>query len=481
MSHPRMCHHGATRTRGCTHLAVSRFCKLFDLPGLPVSEATAERLGGPGGLMHDFDDLSGDCAIPAGYIFFAQFIDHDITLDGTSELRGEPLDPDGIAALPNVRSVSLDLDCVYGFGPEASPHLYDAERPGRLAVGPDGHDLARAPGGGALIGDPRNDENLFVSQLQLLFHRFHNRLYDERVVPNGGAHDARFELAQRETRFHYQWLVLFDLLKRLCDREVFAFAAAKLVAGDAAFPFFHRPDPCKGLCMPVEFSVAAFRVGHTLVRSTYAVNRDHLDLELFDPAFGLRGFDRIPAELAVDWRYLLPVARCVEPRRCKAVDPLLADELQDLPVVDSRNPVNRALAFRNVLRGNALSLPSGQAVAAALAGVYPAIDPGFAPDIGVPGLEGLEKDTPLFYYILRESERRAGGQRLGPVGSAILMEVFGAMLRFCETSFIHAPKWSPDPCVAGLADGVVLDRDALATDDTFPFELADVVRFVERG
>ena len=93
--------------------------------------------------------------------------------------------------------------------------------------------------------------------------------------------------------------------------EVYAFAAEKLVTGDAAFPFFHRPDAEGRLCMPVEFSVAAYRVGHTLVRSTYAVNRDHLDIELFDPAFGLRGFDRLPEDLVVDWRYLLPVEACV--------------------------------------------------------------------------------------------------------------------------------------------------------------------------
>lgn len=478
MSHPT-CPHGVARARGCAHLAVSRFCKLFDLPGLPVSESQAARLGGPGGLMHDFDDLSGDCAIPAGYIFFAQFVDHDVTLDGTTALRGDPLDADAVAKLPNVRSVSLDLDCVYGFGPEASPHIYDAERPGRLAVGPGGFDLARSPGGEALIGDPRNDENLFVSQLQLLFHRLHNKLYDERVVQDGGAGGARFELAQRETRYHYQWLVLFDLLKRLCSREVYAFAAEKLVSGAASFPFFHRPDAHGRLCMPVEFSVAAYRVGHTLVRSTYAVNREHLDIELFDPAFGLRGFDRLPEELVVDWRYLLPVEACVEPRRCKAVDPLLADELQDLPVVDSRNPRDRALAFRNVLRGNALGLPSGQAVAAKLASAYPGIDPSFEPKIGDPALADLEKETPLFYYILRESQVREGGQRLGPVGSAILMEVFGAMLRFCDASFLGDPDWSPDPCVAGLPAGTVLDRETLAVDEALPFELADVVRFVE--
>ena len=480
-------HHGVTKARGCKHVAVSTFSRLFPkLKGLPVSEAEAALLGGPGGLMHDFDGTSGNCPIPAGYIFFSQFVDHDITLDTTSGLRDQPLSPEAVAKLPNIRSASLDLDCVYGFGPEGSPHIYDGERPGRLAIAPSGYDLARSPDGVALIGDPRNDENLFVSQMQLLWHRFHNRIYNERVVQDAGAAGPRFELAQEQTRYHYQWLVLFDLLKRLCDRDTYRFAVTKLLKGSKGFPFFYRPGE-HGLAMPVEFSVAAYRVGHTMVRSSYAVNERHLDVELFAESFGTLGFSRLPKELIVDWRYLLPVDECVNPRLCKAIDPLLADELQNLPppVVNSNNPNDRALAFRNLLRGNALGLPSGQDVAAALAGSYSTIDTSFKPRIGNPA---LEKATPLFYYILAESQEKNGGERLGPVGSAILLEVFGGMLKYCGTSFLHhKPDWNPDPCISKerytwwheeYQRG--FDRKALVEDDDYyPFELADVVRFVE--
>ncbi len=471
-----ICHHGVSKARGCPHSAVSRFGRLFTLPGLPVSEEQAALLGGPGGLMHDFDGESANCDIPAGYIFFAQFIDHDITLDTESKLRGSPLSDKAIAALPNVRSPSLDLDCVYGFGPEASPHIYDPGRPGLLAVGANGVDLARSPGGVALIGDPRNDENIFVAQMQLLFHRFHNRLYAERVRLDGGNAEQRFEEAQRETRFHYQWLVLFDLLKRLCDRKVYTQAVEALIGGDLAFPYFLKPDADGALAMPVEFSVAAYRVGHTLVRSRYAVNANNLDVALFDPRFDLRGFGEVPPALAVDWRYLLPVDACVQPRLCKAVDPLLADELQNLPVVGSNNPLDRALAFRNLLRGNALSLPSGQAVAKALAAKYTAVDPNFDPQLTGDGLEGLNAATPLFYYVLREAELLESGQRLGPTGSAILLEVFGAMLRHCTPSIIDEPTWAPDRCVAAGED---FDRKRCVTEDAyFPFQLADVARWV---
>lgn len=498
-------HHGMSKARGCEHVAVSSFGKLFSLganpitEGVTLSEEEAAILGGPGGLMHDFDGRSPDSEIPAGYIFFAQFIDHDITLDTTSDLRqNPPLHASQVAELPNIRSASLDLDCVYGFGPEASPHIFDPDRPGRLAVNPNGYDLARSPQGVALIGDPRNDENIFVSQMHLLFHRLHNKLYNERVRESGG---KRFEEAQKQTRYHYQWLVLFDFLKRLCDRDVYKYAADRLVQGQ--HPLIYGPDAHGKLVMPVEFSVAAYRVGHTMVRSVYAVNDANLDVQLFDERFGTLGFSSFPEDLVVDWRYLLGVADCVRPRMSKAIDPLLADEIQDMPraVVNSNNPNDRALAFRNLLRGNALGLPSGQNAAAALqAAGYP-VNPAFdleldqvhgwsrldAIDRG--GAPSLRDHTPLFYYILRESELAGGGQRFGPVGSAILMEVFGGMLSYCDTSFLKTePDWNPDPCLSKerwpwLWDEGYQERFSrtalIEFDDYYPFDLADVVRFVE--
>lgn len=502
MMNRRQAHHGMSKASGCEHVAVSNFSKLFDAPALSLSEQEAAILGGPGGLMHDFDGKSLDSEIPAGYIFFAQFIDHDITLDTTSDLRQDPpLDAAAVSKLPNIRSASLDLDCVYGFGPEASPHIYDPERPGRLAENPNGYDLARSPDGVALIGDPRNDENIFVSQMQLLFHRFHNKLYNERVREGGGG--KRFEEALKQARYHYQWLVLFDFLKRLCDREVYKFAVNRLVSGND--PLIYAPDIHGKLTMPVEFSVAAYRVGHTMVRSEYAANGENLDIELFDERFGTLGFTAYPEDLVIDWRYLLDVAKCLSPRMSKAIDPLFADEIQDLPVVPSKNPNDRALAFRNLLRGNALGLASGQDAAAALNSAgYTMVDPAFdlrldeIPGAGWSRLDAvassggtspLRSQTPLLYYILRESEIASGGKRLGPVGSAILLEVFGGMLSFCETSFLHAESdWNPDPCVSKerwswlWKEGYTeeFSRSKLIEDDHYyPFDLADVVRFVE--
>ena len=248
-------HHGVAHARGCSHLGLSTFGRLFpDLEPLFTSDDLIAALGRPGGLM-DTNRASPDSDIPAGYTFFSQFVDHDITLDTTSKLDSDWVQD--VKKLPNLRSPSLDLDCVYGFGPEASPHLYDGDS-GKLLTGNDTNpnDLARAKDGTALIGDPRNDENIFVSQLQLVFLRFHNKLIDAGL---------EFEEAQRQARYHYQYIVLHDFLRNICDPEVYHFALENLYRHNYPLKFF--PDEHGKIHMPVEFSVAAYRFGHSMVRN----------------------------------------------------------------------------------------------------------------------------------------------------------------------------------------------------------------------
>lgn len=468
----KTCFHGVAKAQGCSHLRLGNFSKLFPaLAGLPVSEAEAAALGGPDGIMHDLSDSSPDSGIPSAYTFFAQFVDHDITLDVTTMLHGSPRTTAEIEKLPNLRSPSLDLDSVYAFGPEATPFLYDPDAPGRLLTGNAANpsDLPRNNEGRALIGDPRNDENLFISQMHLLFLRLHNRILDSLVGSTPAEH--RFGAAQRETRYHYQYIVLHDFLRRVCDPKIYQFALTKLAAHK--YPLIYKPDAHGNLPMPVEFSVAAYRFGHTMVRSAYPANGQYPNVELFDEAFGTLGFSPVPTKLTVDWRYQLDVDDCISHLESKAIDHLLADELIRLPnpvVGKSASANDRSLAFRNLLRGNVLALPSGQAVATALkAAGYP-INP--AQNLKFNTLPGwanlpaamrtkLEKKTPLFFYMMREGGVIGGGNHLGPVASAVLLEVFIGALVNCK-SFLSEPKWKPLACIAG--------KNKLT--------LADVVRYV---
>ena len=470
--------HGTAKAKGCRHINLGHFSYLMDsrqkggawnswanqCSKTPISQCKAEEiaafLGGPGGLMQDMTgEQTVDASLPAAYTFFAQFIDHDITLDTTTKLHASAMPPAAVRDLPNLRSASLDLDCLYGFGPEASPFMYaPPTQLGRLSVGSNvngvynRNDVPRNTDGRALIGDPRNDENIFVSQMQLLWIKFHNRLLI----------GSDFEQAQKATRYHYQWLVLNDFLKRVVHPDIYQFAKKKIedkarnLSSGPDYPFCRDVliDRCGRVTMPVEFSVAAYRFGHATVRSTYPVNADFPSIELFDERFGTLGFDQVPPELTVDWRLLLNDCPA------RAINRFLADELIRLPdpvVGRHASEADRSLAFRNLLRGYALGLPSGQTVAKFLQGkgysqiklLHPEDFTSIngwdcAPDLGN-GCK-LEDHTPLFFYLMHEAEKQGGGQHLGTTGSAILMEVFGAMLLSCDTYLTdekNDKQWEP--------------------------------------
>ena len=461
-----MSHHGVTQGRGCSHASQGSFGKLFpNLNPQYFSDEALEALGKPNGLMHERGKGS-DSPIPAAYTFFAQFVDHDVTLDVSSQLNSTRVqEPKEIL---NLRTMTLDLDCVYGFGPEASPFLYEDEK---LVVGnpKNPNDLRRVirtddtgkivEVGRALIGDPRNDENIFVSQLQFAFHLFHNKLLEE---------GCGFEEAQTQARYHYQYVVLHDFLRRVCDEKVYRFAMERIHAGD--FPLVFGADGGH-LTMPIEFSVAAYRFGHSLVRDRYKPNSKTASVELFKEMSN--GFEFVPPKLTVQWEFLFKTGALAKSRK---VDELLADELIELPdnVVNDPNPLNKSLAFRNLVRGRSLGLPSGRDVAQSLCELGYPVDPDV--DLSLSKIKGwtslsksvkeeLTENQPLFFYLLRESNVCNRGQRLGPTASAILMEVFGGMLVLCGDSFI-GKGWSPNDGIAGFDHTLQLD-DILKYVDVF--------------
>jgi hypothetical protein len=488
-----------TKARGCQHAGFGPFGFLTQkpkgnkggssaVPALMFDDEFLSLLGSPGHLMDDESRDSPDSPLPAGYTFFAQFLDHDVTLDTQSDLNRPGQDP---TKLRNQRTSSLDLDCVYGLGPEANPHLYDQTRTGFLATGADAGrpwDLARTETGAALIGDPRNDENLFVGQMQLLFIEFHNAMMLANLS-SGNTAGERFEEVETSVRHHYQYIILYDFLCRVCHRETYDFAVARIEDAAKArrkalehdphggelpseFPFvFRHSAPDGSMPMPIEFSVAAYRFGHTTVRDAYPANAAQLDIELFDERFGTLGFSAVPQELAVDWRLQLEVDPCIDPVQAKAFDHLLPNELMAMPdtIVGRTSPNNRSLAFRNLARGRSLGLASGEALAEFLSPHYSTIstlsfDQLFEPS-DFPGKAGIanrarelaEKagGTPLFFYLMREAELEGNSATLGPLGSAILLEVFGRMLIQCTTSFFfkkegeHFVDFKPEACVIG--------------------------------
>jgi hypothetical protein len=455
--------------------AQGRFGRLFPtLPPFaddtkPVRDALTE-LGAAGGPMDPGDDLSdpitlitdpaksvhnpNNPTIPAGFTFLGQFLDHDMTFDPTSSLARRQ-DPESIR---NFRIPALDLDSVYGGGPVAEPQLYDRtvdggrtsllveEIPGSADVSIDGavrRDLPRNSQHVALVGDPRNDENLIVSQLHLAFLRFHNRVVADVKTDLGSGYTAGeiFAEAQRVVRWHYQWLILHEFLPKTVGQ-----AMVDDVLANGAEHFRWRNDPF----IPVEFSVAAYRFGHSQIRSSYRANFGtsatdppqqffalFLDPRATDPndPADLRGGRRAPRRF-IDWQtfYDFGDGR-VRPN--KKIDTKLSTILFNLLGQPEGEPAS--LATRNLLRNLVMEVPSGQRVARAMQ--LPELVPADLDDLEP---FHLDKRTPLWFYVLREADVTADGEHLGPVGGRIVAEVIIGLISGDRQSYLRQdPNWTP--------------------------------------
>jgi hypothetical protein len=395
--------------------------------------------------------------IPAGYTYLGQFIDHDLTFDPVSSLQRDN-DPD---ALIDFRTPRFDLDCLYGSGPDDDAFMYEWSSPSnrgvKLLVGRnpsadgefDRDDLPRNQQGRALIGDPRNDENIIVSQLQLLFIRFHNKVVDRTRKNHRLAGAALFKEAQRITRWHYQWIVVHDFLEKIVGKET---AQVILKPGTATKPattelnFF---NPRNNPFMPVEFSGAAYRYGHSQVRPFYDLNEIVVGVPIFvsadrpGPLEHLGGFRRLPALWTIDWSFFFKTGASATPQLSRKIDTSISAPLFKLPGLPGNRP---ALPSLNLRRGRALGLPSGQDVAAAMGA--PALTKaqlGLS-RIDLPAAERarLEAATPLWFYLLREAATLGGGERLGMVGGRIVAEVLVGLLAGDPQSYLsRKPTWKP--------------------------------------
>lgn len=440
--------HGAHEIRGSRQVPRSpihegRFGRMFRRldpladPGPDALKALADSMleaeppppGGWGSAPQP-QDLDNP-AIPAGYTYFGQLVDHDITFDPVSSLTRQN-DPD---ALVDFRSPRFDLDSLYGSGPADEPFQYQrGPGPERLLIGGNDHgdlDLPRNTEGTALIGDPRNDENIIVSQLHLLFLKLHNKLVDQVAAEGALPADQQFAEAQRRTRWLYQKALVEDFLARIVGPDTLAMV---LALDDCGLPSPRRRFyvPRSNPYMPIEFSAAAYRFGHSMVRGNYDLSDTVTGRPIFvagepDEFADLRGRRRLPQSWTVDWKHFFDLGGS-NPQPSRKIDAKLAPGLFSLPGTGD------SLALLNLRRGVAMGLPSGQDVAKALG-----IEPLSADELG-----GAIEPTPLWFYLLKEAEVRAGGAHLGPTGGRIVAEVLLGLLELDRTSYLSIePTWTP--------------------------------------
>ncbi len=447
------------------------FCRLFGEGGEPDTEALIEL-----GMAMETErsgnlEADGDSDIPAGFTYFGQFVDHDITADPTPLSVTESTDPSDIM---NGRSPALDLDSLYGKGPVESQELYESDglhlrtgrtsptvgrEPGAPIQGDFPNDLPRSPDKKAIIGDARNDENLAVAQTHLAFLKFHNKKLDElAALPDAPAGPGLFEAVRREVVLLYQAIVLTDFLPRLVQEDVLA----DVLENGRTFYTDDLVD-----CMPIEFSVAAYRLGHSMIRSDYEWNRVFnskqtiATMELlfeFSEVSGSRGpgddpfFGKptLPSNWIIDWTrfydfsQLEGVQTHPDLNFAREIDTRLSFALQNLPEFqkDGMPAMFLSLATRNLLRGRMLRLPTGQQVAESMEHTGLNFAPITSEEIAAGPHEeilrrhGFHENTPLWYYILREAKITHDGNKLGPVGSRIMAEVFVGLIQNSPTSLL---------------------------------------------
>lgn len=440
------------------------FGRLF--PNLPPFAIPSDGLrdimrdiGKPGGLMDAGDaldrgpvDLIVDPALSegnpnnpthtAGTHFIGQFIDHDITFDLTSRL-GFPTEP---SDSPNTRSPFLDLDSVYGGGPRSSPQLYRRSDRAKLRIESGGlfEDLPRDSENVAIIGDPRNDENLMIAGLHAAVILMHNNVVDR--LRRLGFRSGVFSRARRIVTRHYQWIAVNQFLRQVIG-------SSRLESILRRRRFF-RPTR---MFIPVEFQVA-YRMGHSMVRPSYRANlagdpdgsadsgAPAFFGMIFDPAgegqddpVDLRGEARAPRRF-IGWQTFFDFGDG-EVRANKRLDTKISTPLFNLPLqtIPTFDPPT-SLAVRNLLRHLTWELPSGQAVAHRMQ--EPILGPDNFDELRQYGI-GLEHSTPLWYYVLREAEVMADGLTLGPVGGNLVGEVFIGALRLDPNSYLNQSGWRP--------------------------------------
>lgn len=462
-----------------------------------------QMIGNEGDNANNAPDGEENLVMPAGYTYFGQFIDHDLTFDTTSSLGNS-------ASIPtNLRTPRLDLDCLYGTGPDNQPYLYVARDNGHLRKGVSlapGRTLAGSPGrfdlpriaetdGGtlaieddarAIIGDPRNDENAIICNLQAAFISFHNSVVA--WVEASGLVEGKdlFVASRKIVRWTYQKIIVRDYLRRLIDPLVYeTFRQDLRDLGEGAFVLFPLHIRQNFTKIPLEFAGAAYRFGHSMIRTGYKLNTVHDPQKIFTPDKGidsLVGFGRLRDDHWIEWKRFFPendlfpaggprplVNNDTSEGRLQwayRIDTSLVDPLKVLPAVVSGG---NSLADLNLRRGDLFRLASGQSVASVL-GLDPLSeeylvvrDNPRGPYGYVPIDHAFHHDTPLWFYVLAEAQRplvdrwlaKNGGvpgpvklededllgtrvengqpveapvTQLGPVGGRILLETFYGLL-----------------------------------------------------
>ena len=491
------------------------------------------------------DDIKLRIKLPAAFAYFGQFLNHDLSAPVGSLLQIVDEIPDdfiisdkplpGVAKMwraantdeilehiRNEHETPLNLDSLYGDGPflpngqptsaEASA-LYDvqglhfilgttsepsaevllanAKNPLERAIG--APDLPRKREGDALvtlIADRRNDGNLILAQLHLAMMLFHNKAVDI-LHPQYPDAAKCFAAARRLVTRHYHWCILHDFLPRILSNDILKDSI------DYPRPL-NRADKGK---VPMEFTTAAYRFGHSLISRSYDYNSNFGtgrsmaetaqlgDLFTFTSAGKMKGADQLPDHWVIDW-HRMTADSPINLAHSEAIDMQFAGGMMAV-VPEERIVEFQSIIARNLVRGFHRRIPFGQVLAKlykkdALTAcqIRAAMPNALAEDLQFPDADGarekrmeLAKQTPAWLYFLCEAKLLEGGEKLGPVASKIIAETFVNLMDLKNGAITgeNGRPWQPSqsPMKTAADQPIASLRDLLIFASAAPFAPAN--------
>ena len=422
----------------------------------------------------------------AGYTYLGQFIVHDISLDSQSQTL--PWESP-IAPSVNLRNPSFDLETLYGIN-AGNTSAFLNQNSAELKLGETSSDIASAirdtffqdlprdENGMAMTLDGRNDENLLVAQTHVAFIKFHNAIVSETT---GTDVSDVYKKARRRAIRHYQYIILNDFLPKIVKKSVLADVIDNVNQ-------FYKPV-ADDLFIPLEFSVAAFRMGHSMVRNSYHLNSRQSprlsSLHIFTGRGGFTGqTNKLPSDWLIDWNSFYNLTGWQNPPdwrnppdnfnfaskiNTEISSGLGKAHIFEPPSVDFKR--GNSIPALDLYRTRFFNLPSGQMLAKEIVGEERQIGDSqkianlLPEDFNGVQLKNVFKDNiPLWFYLLGEAQINEDGENLGEVGSRIVAETFVELLRKSEFSILDEPLLPNSEEFLGKPDGT--------------FEMAEMLNYI---
>jgi hypothetical protein len=441
--------------------------------------------------------------LPAGYTYLGQLIDHDLTHMRSHTLPAN-VDKFDIDNIGQDRKPALDLDCIYGAGLDDSVVPYDlytgkflfADRSSLFHSLKRGsrkdRDFLRDKEGRPRIADIRNDENLLVAQMQILFMKLHNKIVDYFILFGYRGADQLFEAARAEVARIYQYVVLHDFARKILPDHVYE---TVIKNNEGVLTHSRKNFPS----ISVEFVAAAYRL-HSMVKKGYKLSTQSGKVsltELFEWTGNGQGKPfLLPEDRIVDWELFFELDDNHE-KTINRAEPLSPSVTHfSMPIqkfVNLMNAKQNAMAAPSsapqpsevlkmaeitLKRGEQLGLASGQQVRKSLQkkqrGPSRKI---LLSNLNDEVFEGLPLDnpfrtnTPLWLYIMLEAGSDANPQRLGEVGGWLVADTLRATALNSRIDIY--PDWQPKDSV--LYPAVLRNKAKYARNR---ITMADVVKFI---